>query len=184
MTDDAIMKFILLVEVHFPRPKFQGDEKREAVWVRSMSEILGAYSPDVLSEAAAMIVRSRDPKQDGTMFPKPCECIAACERIMRLRELQNMALAIEEKEQRGLPAIQSALPLIVIARDEPAWDDWLEFLRRHDRGDLASDAERLGYIKASSRWPYDHTVIFEPYHDKQFAMRLAALPKPKSMEVN
>lgn len=75
----AVTKFIMLVSAHFPRQKFAGDEAREALWVQSMREMLSVYSDDVLMRAAEDIVRTRDPDKDGTMFPKPKECLDACE---------------------------------------------------------------------------------------------------------
>jgi len=81
--NDAVKKFIMTVSAFFPRQKFAGEEAKEALWLRSMGEMLGGYSPDVLAAAAETIVKTRDPK-DGTMFPKPAECIAACDAAKKL----------------------------------------------------------------------------------------------------
>ena len=42
------------------------------------------------------------------------------------------------------------------------WAEWVGKLSSQDK-DLASDAERAGYIVASSRYPRGDSVIFEPY---------------------
>lgn len=86
MSVAAVTKFIVLVDSFFPRPKFSGKEENEALWLRSMADILGKYADDVLVEAADRIVKTRDPDKHGTMFPKPVECIAACEDVLKLRK--------------------------------------------------------------------------------------------------
>ena len=171
MNDDAIMKFIMLVEVHFPRPKFSGDERREALWMRSMSEILADYDARALALAAETIIRTRDPGKDSTMFPKPSECIRACDAAKRLIAARDMPLIGTDYVQQ----IQTALPEHVIARGDVWWEHWLEFFRNHDRADLARDAEQAGRIRASSRYPKETTVVFEPRADKQHALRLETL---------
>ena len=90
--NEAVTKFIMLVSAHFPRQKFAGDEAREALWLRSMGEILGGFEPRVLMEAASAIVRERDPQKHGTMFPKPSECLAACETAKRRLTMQAIPL--------------------------------------------------------------------------------------------
>lgn len=177
MTDEAIMKFIMLVEVHFPRPKFSGDERREALWMRSMSEILSDYEPRVLALASETIIRTRDPEKDSTMFPKPSECIRACGAAKRLLDARDMPMIGTDYIQQ----IKTALPEYVIRRDDLWWDKWIEFFRSHDRDDLARDAESAGKIRASSRYPKETTVVFEPTADKQHALRLESLMTLRAM---
>lgn len=78
MSADGVMKFIAVVELHFPRPQFGGDETREAAWIASMTRTLGAYDDEVLNEAAQRILRDRLPKRDGRFFPVPAECSEVC----------------------------------------------------------------------------------------------------------
>ncbi len=69
------MKFIMLVEAFFPRPKFNGDDAREALWLRTMQDMLNGWDGKILVEAANKIIRERNPAKHGTMFPKPHECL-------------------------------------------------------------------------------------------------------------
>lgn len=179
MSDDAIMKFILLVEVHFPRPKFNGDEKREALWMRSMREILSEYEPEVLAKAAETIVRTRDPRDGGSMFPKPSECIYACERIIRQAEALVMLKETEGNWKRMEASPPTALPLCEITPSDVAWEHWLAHFKDIGRHDLAGEAEAKGRIKASRRWPASDVTIFEPA--PKSANLLAALPQPRTI---
>ncbi len=52
MSAEAVLRFVAVVELHFPRPKFNDDEQMEAAWLASMTRTLGNYPDDVLSEAA------------------------------------------------------------------------------------------------------------------------------------
>lgn len=87
------MQFIGIVEAFFPRPKFSGDDGREAIWLRTMLDMLRPYADDVLVEAANWIVKNRHPMENGTTFPKPAECISACEAVIKIRK--GAALKIE-----------------------------------------------------------------------------------------
>ena len=98
-------KFISLVEIHFPAPKFNGDESQEELWTDSIAQILGPYDDDVVLDAAATIVRTRRPKTDGTMFPKPSECIEACDNAKARKQLAQTPLLktaskIKERQER------------------------------------------------------------------------------------
>lgn len=84
-SNNGLLKFIGMVEKFFPAPKFNGDENEEALWLKMMQEMLGGYDEMTLVQAAQTIVRHRDPKKDGTFFPKPSECIAACEAVIKLQ---------------------------------------------------------------------------------------------------
>lgn len=127
---DAVMKFIMLVEVHFPRPKFNGDEDREALWMRSMREILTGYRADVLNQAAAQIIRTRDPKKHGGVFPKPFECKEVCNEI---------AEQLERKET----------PLLPKAEKGESWsDDRLALAFDLVNGEMGRRAAREGWISS------------------------------------
>jgi len=81
MTERAVHQFIATVSLHFPRPKFNGDEVMEGGWMASMNRILGKYPDDVLASAADRIVFDRSTK-DGRFFPLPSEITAICNEIM------------------------------------------------------------------------------------------------------
>lgn len=178
MSEDAIMKFILLVEVHFPRPKFNGDEKREALWMRSMREILSEYEPEVLAKAAENIVRTRDPRDNGgSMFPKPSECIAACRNVIRHIEMLEIAKETEGGDWRQLENHSVALPTYSITPVDVSWEHWMVHLKGIGRHDLAHEAESKKLIRASRRWPSGEVTIFEP--NPTTANLLASLPPPR-----
>lgn len=179
--EEAIMRFILLVEAHFPRPKFNGDERLEAVWMRSMREILSEYDADVLAEAAASILRNRSPKRgDSTMFPKPAECIEACERIITKRRLVEVAASFESEEpRRQIEARAQSMPVFEIRSNDLRWKSWISYFRSIGRHDIAAEAESRKVIRASRRWPEGDVVVFEP--DMRDGGLLASLPAPKHM---
>lgn len=166
--NEAVKQFILLVDVHFPRQKFAGNEVKEAIWLRSMSEILGDYPPEVLAEAAAMIIRTRDPdKPHGSMFPKPVECIKACEAVQRRKILETLPVFTRD-EPRQIEAPRN-LPSFRIVRGEPCWPEWLAYFESHGQKDLAQAADVLGYVRASSRYPNATSIVFEPKASGQYA---------------
>ena len=125
---DSIKKFILLVSAHFPRQKFGGDEEMEAIWMRSMADILSAYEDDTILTAAATIVRTRRPDQNGgTMFPKPVECLDACESARR-----TLYAKPPEATQ-----IQRALGEHVLEPGNAEWGYWMDHFRSSGQADLA-----------------------------------------------
>lgn len=106
MSKVAGMQFIGIVESFFPRPKLSGDDGREAIWLRTMLDLLSPYDDDVLLEAANTIVRTRDPAKDGTMFPKPVECLAACDKAKDLKSVRATPLletqeAVRKRAERN-----------------------------------------------------------------------------------
>lgn len=181
MTDDAIMRFILLIEVHFPRPKFSGDERREALWVRSMREIMSDYDAETLATAAEHIVRTRDPKTDGTMFPKPSECISACNKIVARKKIAEAMREYEvgSEKLRKIPAVEQPQPVFVVRPGDLTWDEWMRHFRSIERFDLAGEAEAKMVIKVSKRWPSSDAVVFEPC--PRSSGLLAQLESPKAM---
>lgn len=90
--NDAVKKFIMMVSAFFPRQKFAGEEAKESLWLRVMETSIGGYSDAVLALAAEEIIKTRDPKADGTMFPKPSECISACDAAKKILEIRAMPL--------------------------------------------------------------------------------------------
>ena len=88
----AVQKFIAVVELHFPRPKFGGDEQMEAAWLKSMNKVLAGYSDDVVAAAAERILMTRNPKKDGKFFPSPFECTEACDKAAAYRQQQATPL--------------------------------------------------------------------------------------------
>lgn len=166
--NEAVKKFILLVEVHFPRQKFSGDEGKEALWLRSMSEILSDYDEATLGEAANTIIRTRDPDgKSGTMFPKPSECIRVCDTIRLRKEFEAMPIFSAENVVRI--AAPRNLPSITTKVGDPAWPQWLAHFEGSGKKDMAQAAERLGYVRASSIYPRSETVVFEPAESGQYA---------------
>ena len=85
MSQIGVAKFISIVGLHFPRPKFEDDETMGAAWTASMTRTLGGYSDDVLLEAAQRILGTRNPKKDGKFFPVPSECSAVCDQVALLK---------------------------------------------------------------------------------------------------
>lgn len=92
MSAEGVMKFIAAVELHYPRPKFSGDESMEGAWVASMVRTLGGYPDKILSAAAERILTERDPKKDGRFFPVPKECTDVCEEAARRLALTETPL--------------------------------------------------------------------------------------------
>lgn len=131
MSHVGVKKFIMLVEVQFPRQKFSGDEDKEAIWLRTMNEDLGHYDDDVLVEAANKIRRTRDPNKDGTMFPKTKECVAACESVKASLKLRN------------------STPLLPKAEKSDDWsDDRLALAFDLVNGEMGRRAAREGWISS------------------------------------
>lgn len=179
MNKTAVMKFIALVEVHFPRPKFSGDEAKETLWLRSMAEILGEFEPDVLMKAAEKIVRTRNPQTESSMFPKPSECIAACHAVQKV-ELSAEVMAAFKAAAKPVPQIGAALPMYEITPADIAWEAWMSHFRAMGRHDIVGEAEGKCRVRASKRWPSSDAVVFEPKLENAPSL-LASLPPPKQM---
>lgn len=154
----GVQKFIALVGVHFPRAKHGGDEAAEALWLRSMNEILGDYEDDVLIEAAVWIVKNRDPDKDGTMFPKPKHCIDACNRARdTIRIRSTPMLETRERVQERIDAaakwapdridlaksLTRAFPDIRRAKAEGWIDAVFHFCREHGRHPSKSEIPEI-----------------------------------------
>jgi hypothetical protein len=106
MSEAAVLRFIATVELHFPRPKFSGDETMEAAWVKSMNRVLSRFDDDVLASAAERILGRRHPKDDGRFFPSPAECVEFCEEALDVKQ-------------------RSATPLLSTAKRDPSpWAGW------------------------------------------------------------
>lgn len=97
MSAEGVARFISVVALHFPRPKFNEDEVMEAAWVASMNRTLGGFSDEVLADAAERIVSSRHPKKDGRFFPTPAECSSACVEASKLIAASETPLLAKPK---------------------------------------------------------------------------------------
>lgn len=98
----AIKQFIAVVELYFPRPKFDGDETQEAAWMAIMARVLSPFDNDVVADGAVRLVST----YQGRFFPKPAECTAACEK------------AAEAKHYRQTPLISAG------SRDPSPYAGW------------------------------------------------------------
>lgn len=92
MSAQAVLKFIALLEVFFPRPKFGGAADSETIWLRSLQEDLQGYDESVLLEAAQHFRRNRNPQKDGKFFPLPAEITAVCDDIERRKAVAALPL--------------------------------------------------------------------------------------------
>jgi hypothetical protein len=97
MSAEGVKKFIAAIDLVFPAPQFDGDKTRQAAWVALMTRTLGGSDDGVLSEAASMILRTRNPKKDGRFFPTPQECITACHEVAEEMERRRAPLLLENK---------------------------------------------------------------------------------------
>lgn len=158
MSDAGVTKFIIMVGSFFPRPKFAGKEENEALWLHTMSGFLSKYDDDVLLEAAKTICQTRDPDKQGTMFPKPVECISACEDVLKLR--RGAVLQIEAP--KGDEWSDDRLTLAFDLANGPlghraAREGWisplLRFCRRHMR--LPKDHEIADVIAVARGFEID-----------------------------
>lgn len=126
MSAEGVLRFVAVVELHFPRPKFNDDERMEAAWLASMQRSLGGYDDDVLSEAAQRILRDRSPKKDGRFFPVPSECEDACKEALKLKRARETPLLaspqnVPYEARANLAADIMKSPLGVRAHKE-GWD--------------------------------------------------------------
>jgi len=94
----AVKQFIAVVELHFPRPKFDGDEMMEAAWVKSLKTVLAGYSDETVAAGAELILRTRNPKRDGRFFPSPSECTEACDKAAAYKKAAETPLLAKPKE--------------------------------------------------------------------------------------
>ena len=131
--EEAIARFIAVVALHFPRPKFNEDEAMEGAWIASMNRALGGFSSDTIAAAASQIVSSRKPKRDGRFFPVPAECVEICTEIERFAKM-------------------AATPLLA-APDKNEWsDERLALAFDLVKGELGMRAAREGWIAALYRF--------------------------------
>lgn len=98
MSDTGVAKFITAVGLHFPRPKFNGDEDMEAMWMASMNRQLAHYPDDILADAAMRIIAKRHPKEDGAFFPKPSECVEFCDEAVEVKRRSETPLLAAPKD--------------------------------------------------------------------------------------
>jgi hypothetical protein len=152
-SDVAVEKFIAVVELHFPRPKFVGDEQMEGAWLKSMSKVLAGYSDEVIAAAAERILTTRNPKKDGRFFPSPFECTEACDKAAAYRQqaatpllAKPPELTYEEKTNLARDIMQA--PLGQKAKRE-GWDTTMfHFVVENQRAPQGSEIDAC---KASAR---------------------------------
>lgn len=171
---ESALKFIELVEIHFPAPKFNGDEDRDELWTNSIAGILAPYDDSVVLEAAATIVKTRDPaEKGGSMFPKPFEIIKVLDEIK------------ERQRVRAMPLIESAEAKTRRERFEAEVRSWTP-----DRQKLATDlcltplgqrAAREGWVVAL--WNYARHNMRLPEEQKDIdELRRQGLDTRKAVE--
>lgn len=90
----AIKQFIAVVELYFPRPKFDGDETQEAAWMAIMARVLSPFDDDVVADGAVRLVST----YEGRFFPKPAECTKACQKAHEVKRLSQPQLLIGKQE--------------------------------------------------------------------------------------
>ncbi len=122
------------------------------------------------------------------MFPKPSECINACQKIISRRQwtetLRSIEAATTTDDETGKIRLLSRgpqnLPAHEVTRRNIQWEQWIAFLKHGlGRSDLAGEAERRGKIIASQRWPSHEAIIFEP--DPKNGNLLSNLKQPQIM---
>lgn len=150
---DAVSKFIAVVGLHFPRPKFADDETMETAWMASMRRALEGYDDAVLAAAAERIICTRKPKRDGRFFPVPSECTEACEYVCKLKEALATPLLAAPPSNRYEWRYKLADELILTPLGKQAGDEgWLlalhDFIRAHGR--LPTQPWEITKCKASA----------------------------------
>lgn len=99
MSAEGVKKFIAAVDLIFPAPQFDGDRVRQTAWVAVLSSTIGGCADEVLTEAASIILRERNPKKDGRFFPTPQECTDACAMAAkRLEQARTPLLSTDNKD--------------------------------------------------------------------------------------
>jgi hypothetical protein len=149
----AVKKFIAVVELHFPRPKFDGDEQMEAAWVQTIKLAAKDYSDEVVGSAGERILLTRNPKRDGRFFPSPQECIEAFDKAAAYRQQQATPLlekppelTYEEKTNLARDIMQA--PLGLKAKKEGWGVSMFQFVVDHQRAPQGSEIDAC---KASAR---------------------------------
>lgn len=153
MSEVGVHRFIAAVSLHFPRPKFSGDETMEGAWVASMTRVLSNCDDALLAEAANIILNERDPKKDGRFFPVPKECKDACDLAAERRDRQLLALAPPKADMPYDGKVRLARDLMKSPPGKQATrEGWGEamfhFCVEHER---APTGNEIGQCKQSAR---------------------------------
>jgi hypothetical protein len=98
MSANGVKKFIAAIDLVYPAPQYDGDKTRQAAWVALYVNTLGKTDDDVLTETAATILRTRNPKKDGRFFPTPQECLEACQEVAEEMARRRTPLLEKPKE--------------------------------------------------------------------------------------
>lgn len=143
--NDNVLKFIALIDTYFTKPRFAGDTDRETLWLRGMQDMLGCYTEAVLMRAAREIVKTRDPGRDGTMFPKPSECIRACDDAKKWVEYESR------------PLLETASKVQARIDAAALWSpDRIETAKLLLQGELGDRARREGWIDQLFHFAREH----------------------------
>lgn len=186
MSTDAVAKFIGMIALCFPKPRFE-DEGDEALWSGLMVSTLGAYSPAVLTKAAQTIVATRDRKKDGAFFPVPSECIAACEKAKRALELETLGrtMLTVDKEPSGFNPDRHKLALDMLGTElgieavRARWHGALyDFVYRNARMPKGTEIDA---VKAASRAFFDEVAACERGERGELSPGLAKLGRGIAM---
>jgi hypothetical protein len=134
MSQDAVHKFIATVALHFPRPKFNGDDTMETAWLASMNRVLSGFPDDVLADAAVRILA----KHRGQFFPKPAECTDACREAAEVKRMNAPQLLIGKQEMPydsrcNLARDLMQSPMGKLARKEGWAESMFYFIVDHQR---------------------------------------------------
>jgi hypothetical protein len=128
----AIKQFIAVVELYFPRPKFDGDETQEAAWMAIMARVLSPFDDDVVADGAVRLVSS----YEGRFFPKPAECTKACQKAQEVKRLSQ--------------------PQLLIGKQEISYPDRTKLARDIMQAPLGQQAKREGWDTAMFHFIVDH----------------------------
>lgn len=134
---DPVGKFIAVVSLHFPLPKFQSEDV-ESAWLASMIKFLGGYSDEVLSRTAEYIIQTRDPKKDGKFFPVPAEII---------RHADSLKVVIAAEKNQAPPLLSHG------QKDQSPYAGWRsEEADRLIQTEMGRQAAKEGWIGSLWHW--------------------------------
>lgn len=155
MSAEGVGKFIGIIAVHFPKPRFEDTDSDEVIWQASLTRLLGHYDDAVLARAADTIIRTRDRKKDGAFFPIPSECISACDRAKRDIELLSAPKLTVDRQPSGFSPDRHRLALDLLGSElgieavRARWHGALyDFIYRNARMPKGSEVEA---VKRASR---------------------------------
>lgn len=137
MSAEGVKKFIAAIDLEYPAPQYGGDKTRQKAWLALMTRTLGGWDDEVLCEAAALILRTRNPKKDGQFFPKTSECEEACHE------------AAEIVERRRTPLLEQKTP-------ERSYGEKIELARQLMQTSLGQEAIHAGWGQSMFQFCVEH----------------------------